>query len=184
MAKLIAVVYGQALYELAVESNKVDAYLEEVKALKEAFTDGDDFLSFMKHPQVTKEEKQRVVDSSLKDKVSEELLNFLNIIIQKDRFADIVDIFDYYIDEVKELKGIGTAYVTTPMALSEIQKSNVKEKLLKTTKYNELEMEYTIDESLIGGMIIRIRDRIIDSSIKSSLEKLKTDLSKIQLQNI
>ena len=55
------------------------------------------------------------------------------------------------------------------------------EKLLKTTDYVDFHMNYNVDESLIGGMIIRIGDRVVDSSIKTKLDELARDLKKVQL---
>ena len=68
------------------------------------------------------------------------------------------------------------------MPLGEIQKSNLVEKLLETTDYVEFEMHYEVDPSIIGGMVIRIKDRVVDSSIKSKLALLGSELSKIQLK--
>jgi F-type H+-transporting ATPase subunit delta len=67
------------------------------------------------------------------------------------------------------------------LALDEIQKAIITEKLLKTTKYEKMEMNYAIDASLIGGMVVRIGDRVVDSSIKSKLSELTRDLQKIQI---
>lgn len=84
-------------------------------------------------------------------------------------------------DQVKELKGIGVVYVTTAEALKVPQRELVIAKLLETTKYQQMEMHYTVDKSLIGGMVIRIGDRVVDSSIKSKLDALQKKLMKIQL---
>lgn len=181
MAKLIAQTYGQALYELAVEENKVDELLEEVKSLKAAFTDGDEFSRFMKNPQVTKEEKAGVIEGSLKGKVSEDMVGFLLAVVSKDRFGEIVAIFDYFIGAVKEQKGIGQAFVSTPSPLSDAQKEAVVARLLETSGYKEMEMEYEVDPSLIGGIVIRIGDRIVDSSIKTRLYELTKELQKVQV---
>ena len=113
--------------------------------------------------------------------MDKELLGFLSLIITKDRYDEIDNILQYFIDEVKELKGIGVAYVTTAEALREEQKEQIVAKLLSTTKYEQMEMHYAQDKSLIGGMVIRIGDRIVDSSIKTKLEDLQKQLMKIQL---
>jgi F-type H+-transporting ATPase subunit delta len=65
--------------------------------------------------------------------------------------------------------------------LSEIQKKLVEEKLIETTSYKEMEMNFTIDESLIGGLVIRIGDKVVDSSVKSKLSELTKHLMNIQL---
>ena len=68
------------------------------------------------------------------------------------------------------------------MELNAVQKEKVEEKLLKTTHYEAFEMHYEVDESLIGGMVIRIGDRVVDSSVKQKLSQLTRELSKIQLK--
>jgi len=57
----------------------------------------------------------------------------------------------------------------------------VEERLLETTGFVSLEMEYAVDESLLGGLVIRIGDRVVDSSIKTRLEEIRRDLMKLQL---
>ena len=95
--------------------------------------------------------------------------------------AQIEEILQYFLSEVKKLKGIGVAYVTTPMELSETQKQSVVKRLLETTNFKSMEMHYIIDESLIGGMQIRIGDRVVDSSIHTKIMKMQQDMMKIQL---
>jgi len=89
--------------------------------------------------------------------------------------------FSYFVELVKEVKRIGTAYVTSAVELKEAQKAQIKERLLATTQYVEFEMNYEVDSSLIGGMIIRIGDRVVDSSIKTQLYELKKQLMDVQL---
>lgn len=71
--------------------------------------------------------------------------------------------------------------MTTPMELSEIRKADIQGRLLETTPYLTMEMHYTVDPSLIGGMVIRIKDRVVDSSIRTRLAEMKKELLQIQL---
>ena len=75
----------------------------------------------------------------------------------------------------------GTAYVTTPVEPDKAAKEKILKRLLETTDYQEFEIHYSVDESLIGGMIIRIGDRVVDSSIKHKLLELSRQLQKIDL---
>ena len=83
--------------------------------------------------------------------------------------------------EVKQYHHIGVVFVTTPVELKKIQKTAIEKKILATTEYESLEMNYQLDPSLIGGMVIRIGDRVVDGSIKTKLDKLSRELGKIQL---
>lgn len=181
MAKLISKTYGDALFETAMEKQCIDSLFDEAKAVLEALTANPDFDKLMNHPKILKEEKLKILEEVFKGRVSNEMTGFMTIIIKKDRFAEMEEILNYFISKVKEYKEIGVAFVTTPFSLNEIQKATVKERLLETTSYKEMEINYAVDEELIGGMVIRIGDRVVDSSIRTKLEELKRQLLKVQI---
>ena len=181
MAKLIARTYSDALFETAVEEDLVDGLFEETGALKTILKDNPELVRLMNHPKLTKEEKQELFDNIFRESMSRELMGFIRVIITNGRFSEIDSILEQFTDTVKEYKGIGTAYVTTPVPLSDSQKKAVREKLLATAGYKSMEMNYAVDETLLGGMVIRIGDRVVDSSIKSKLEALKKSLLNVQI---
>ena len=181
MAKLVSKTYGEALFELAVEENQVDVFMEEITGLQNILAKNKDFGKLMNHPKILKEEKIQVLQNVLKGRISDELTGFLTLIVTKDRYGEIDEILDYFLAEVKKYKGIGIAYVTTAAELRDGQKAEVEQKLLQTTSFKKMEMHYAVDESLIGGMVIRIGDRVVDSSIKTRLNELTRQLIKIQL---
>ena len=181
MAKLISKTYGDALFELAVEEGKVDVLLEEMEQLQKILAENADFARLMNHPKIIKEEKIEVAKTVFAGRVSEELLGFLTIIISKDRYREIDEILKYFVAKVKEYKGIGIATVTTAVPLKDSQCKEVEKKLLDTTQYKSMEISYDVDASLIGGMVIRIGDRVVDSSIRTKLSELQKDLLKVQI---
>lgn len=181
MAKLISKTYGDALFDLAVETDKVDVLLEEIQQLQIVLAENADFGSLMNHPKILKEEKVEVAKNVFAGRISEELLGFLTIIITKDRYREIDEILNYFVTKVKEYKGIGIATVTTAVPLKNDQHQAIEKKLLDTTKYQSMEIHYDVDASLIGGMVIRIGDRVVDSSISTKLSELQKDLLKVQV---
>lgn len=181
MAKLVSATYGEALFELAVEEGKEEEFLNEIIQLRTLLSENPDFGKLMNHPKILKENKLEVLREVFEGRISKELLGFLHLIVSKDRYDEIDHILDYFIEEVKKLKGIGIAYVTTAIDLSEAKKKEVEDKLLATTSFKEMEMHYQVDEDLIGGMIIRIGDRVVDSSVRTKLFELQRELLKVQL---
>lgn len=181
MAKLISKTYGDALFELAVEENKTSLFLDEVKALLNVIEENREFGLFMNHPKIPKEEKIQVVENVFRDKLEKEILGFLVTVIEKDRYAEIKAILEYFIEQIKEYLSIGTAYVTTAVPLKADEKKKIEDRLLATTKYNTIECNYLEDPSLIGGMVIRMGDKVVDSSIKTKLGKMERELMAIQL---
>ena len=101
---------------------------------------------------------------------------------EKDHIKEIEGVLNYYIEKVYDYKKIGRATVSTPLKLTDAQKADVEKRLLQTTEYSSFIMNYIVDPELIGGMVIRIKDRVVDSSIKTQINKLSHELSNIQLK--
>ena len=183
MAKLVSKVYGDALFEAAMDRDKGDALYEEVCALVPILNDNPDLLAMLGNPQIVKDEKVAIMNQVFSGRVQEELMGFLNIIVGKDRQNDLIPVFEYFIQRVKEYKKIGTVFVSSAMELKAEQRTRLEEKLLATTSYATLEMNYQTDPSLIGGMVIRIGDHVVDGSIRTRLYGLKKELSSLQIQS-
>lgn len=181
MAKLIAKTYGEALFEAALEKEKIDEIYEEVLGIKEVLSENPELVKLFNHPNIMKEEKLQVVEAVFESRLSPEMTGFLRIVIEKGRQSELDSIFAWFTTKVKEYKKIGIAYVTSAVALSEGQKEQIEKRLLATTAYEAFEIHFSVDEKLIGGLVIRIGDRVVDSSIKSRLYEMRKDLMKIQL---
>lgn len=182
MAKLVSKTYGDALFEVALESGQIDLYLNEVRAVKTAMDENPELFKLMSHPKIVKEEKIKVIEDIFAGKVSAELVGLLRMIVDKGHFEEVGLVLDYFISRVNEHKNIGTAYVASALELSDAQKAAVEKRLLETTKYVKFELHYAVDSALIGGMVIRIGDRVVDSSVRTKLYDLTRELSKIQLK--
>lgn len=191
MAKLVSKTYGEALFEIAMEAQpdmhaggepgKADELFEQVKQISEILRDNPEFDRLMMHPGIPKQEKVEAMEAVFKGRVDDGLTGLMEIVIQKERYGDLQEIFRYFIDRVKEVKGIGVAYITSAVELTNDQKAATVAKLLETTQYQSIESEFNVDESLIGGMVIRINDRVVDSSVRSKLNNLTRQLLQIQL---
>jgi F-type H+-transporting ATPase subunit delta len=181
MAKLIDKTYGDALFELALENHKIDLYFEESKEVLEVLNSNEELLKLLNHPKISKEEKEKVIENVFKGRISDDLTGFFVLIVKKDRQGMIKEILSYFISKIKEYKKIGIAYVTTAIELSDAYKKQVESKLIATTEYVEFEMNYNVDSSIVGGMIIRIGDRVVDSSIRTKIYNISKELYNIQL---
>ena len=176
MAKLVSKTYGEALFQIAMEKERETAgsgvdFYQELKGLVKILKENPKFDDLMIHPGIAKTEKLSVVQKVFRDRTT----------LEKDRYRDIYDIIKYVSDKMKEWQKIGVTYVTTPMPLSDDQKEQVQKRILETAPYQALEMHYRVNPELIGGMVIRIGDRVVDSSVKRKLDDLTKQLLQIQL---
>ena len=101
MAKLIAKTYGDALFELALEENKLDVIADEIMAILDSFNENPELSKLMNHPKIEKTEKCAVMENILKGRAQNEITGFFEIIIKKDRYKDLPAILDYFFKKVK-----------------------------------------------------------------------------------
>ena len=181
MAKLVSKTYGDALFELALEEKKEDLLFEEAKTFLEVIKKDDELVRFMKHPKIVKEEKIKTGKNIFDGHFSKEFAGFLLVLVSKDRFSEVEKTLEYFIDRMKEYKKIGVAFVSTAAELTDAQKEKVMKRLLETTDFESFEMNYTVDKSLLGGMVIRVGDRVVDTSIQNKLKSLSKQLSALQV---
>lgn len=182
MAKLVAGTYGDALFELAVEENLTDSLTEEILMVQTVLKENSDLEKILNHPEIPKQKKIQVIEDVFKGRISDALTGFLRIVVTKGRYKNLPDIFAYFIARVKEYKKIGVAEVISAVPLNENQKKKIEKRLLETTRYETMEIDYKVDESKIGGLMIRIGDRVVDSTLRSRLDRLTGGLMKISLE--
>ena len=158
------------------KNNLIDA-LEEIKLLKNILLENDEIIELLDSPKLDDEEKTAFIKGIFENHISVDSLGFLLTVIEKKRQAELLPIVDYVIDCIKELLLIGKATITTALELDDAKKERIVDELLKTSHYKSLEVEYVVDNSIIGGIVIRIGDRVVDSSVKTRIEKMRKMLS-------
>lgn len=182
MAKLVSKTYGDALFAVAVEENRIDEFYADVQELMEVLRTNEELNKLMDHPKIIKEDKIKIIEETFTGRIAKEIVGLMTLLIMKGHYNHMASVFEYFIGLVKEEKKIGIATVTTALELSDKQKEEVLQKLLSTTHYESFEMHYAVEKELIGGMVIRIGDRVVDSSIRTKLYELSKELRKIQIQ--
>jgi len=176
MAELtVGSTYGKALYEAAADLNKIDVIREEVTAISEVFKENPDFYEFLCTPVISVPEKKTVVEQVFGDRISQETLNFLHVLIDKSRMAGFHRIVEEYRKLIDQEKGIslGTIYSVEP--LTDIQIRSFEEKTAKLLRKNVRLINKT-DASLIGGVKIFIDGKVIDASLRKQLQDLESSI--------
>lgn len=177
MAKLVSKVYGDAYVSVVSEKNNLIDALEEIKSVKNILLENVEIIELLDSPKMDDEEKIDFIKGIFENHISVDSMGFLLTIIEKKRQAELISILDYVIDCIKELLLIGKATVTTALPLDDSKKERIVDELLKSSHYKSLEAEYVVDESIIGGIVIRIGDRVVDSSVKTRIDKMRKMLS-------
>ncbi len=178
MAKLVSRTYSEALFQVALEEKKVDLFLEELVFVVGSLKMHPEFFTLFKSPQINVVEKKEIISEVFKDKLSKEMFNFLKILLDKNRGYYIELIKNEYENMLNKHKGILNAVATTAIPLSDEDSLKLREKLEKMTGKN-IKITNKIDESLLGGVLVRIGDKVIDGTIKGRLDEVKESLSQI-----
>ncbi len=169
------------MFSLALEENKLDDIWNEVKMIRSVIEDNPDFITMLCHPDMTHEKKYSVLDEIFKTKVSDDMMGFFHVLVNKGRIGEILAVLDYFDEQAKEYKKIGVVKISTPMPLSDVQKEKIEKKILEVSEYESLELHYELDESLLGGIVVRIGDRVLDNSIRTKMDTLSRQLYKVKL---
>ncbi len=167
--------YATALLELAKERNEVESILEDIEFIHNTIQGSRELVTFLKSPIIKFDDKTAVLDDLFFDDIQEATRLFIKLLARKDRINLLDQVTEAFIEKYKQYAGIITVDVFVAQELSDSQrKALLKELEDKTQK--KVDMNVTQDESLKGGMAVRIQDTVIDGTIKHKLEELEESL--------
>lgn len=164
--------YSLALYGVAEEKNSLDQIIKDINYCLSLTKSNYDLELFFRSPVIPKSKKISVVNEILKGKVSELVMSFIILLLERRRGELMLEIFEDFIKLKKEKDGIVDVLVKTSFPLGEDERSSMKKKIDSYTKKNG-NLSFEIDKTIIGGFVARINDTILDASIKRQLEILK-----------
>jgi len=178
MAKLVAKTYSDALFDVGIEQNSLDKFLEELIFIENMFNEYPEFFELFITPRISIEARKDAIEKVFEDQISNEMLNFLKILLDKKRGIEIPYIKEEFEKAVHTHNNIIKATVITAVEMNEDQIEKVKGKLSGLTG-NEILLKNKVDKDLIGGMVIYIGDKVIDGSLKKRLSDIKEELAQI-----
>ena len=124
--------YAKSLIDLAVEQDKLERVLEDIKSFQKT-TDNRDFYLLLKSPIINATKKQQIFSELFEGKYDEMTIAFLKIILTKGRESYLLEIADEFINQYKEIKHISTVNLTTAVALGAETISRIKQKLVASS---------------------------------------------------
>ena len=170
MSLIIAQKYSKALLEVVQESQQLEAVLAEVAAFDQVIQ-STDLQAFLVDVAYSDDKKHQVIES-LQNASSDIFKNFLTILVKNQRMALLPVIIKEIRHQADSLFKISDVDVTSAIALSDAQLSKLETTIKSKFDLNEVTIKNTVDTSILGGVIINARGKIIDASIKSQLTKI------------
>ena len=170
---LIADRYASALYDLSLENKCIDRILLDLNKISELISNNKSLKLLINSPLITSNEKLTVLKKILDNENIDNLTyKFINIISNNKRFKYLNAIISKYISINAERRGDVIANITSAEILNDIQKKNIKNKLISMLG-EKLSLNFFVDKKIIGGLIVKVGSKMIDSSLSSKIDKLK-----------
>ncbi len=178
MAELVSKTYSEAIFNIALEEGRLSDIQNEFEFVASILNEYPDFYEILKTPKINATEKKAVLQDAFGDKISQTLLNFLKIIIDKKRGTEILEIKADFDDRIDRQMGIAKATVESVVALSDEQLNILTSNLNRITG-KEIRISTKINPELLGGMVVKVGDKVIDGSVKFKLEGMLEGLTQI-----
>lgn len=180
MAKLVGKRYALALFETGLELDKVEEFEKEVSFIGKVLENDPELGVVLSHPKITKDEKKDLVNKLFKESISQEMLNFLYIVIDKRRERYINEIDSYYHQLYNEEKNILEVRAITAVPMN--RKAEDKLKTILSNKLGKnIVLKNIVDNKVVGGVMLKIENKIIDGTVKGQLESIQKNLKSMKV---
>lgn len=167
--------YGMAIFEIAQEENKLDAYGQELSEVSQAIFAQAELKDFLTNPQIQPQDKKTVLLKLLQAEISPLMMKFLLLLVDKRRMGLLEAINDCYQELSNKAQGIIVADVTTAYDLKAELMTRLTSKLEAVTD-KKVKLRTHSDAGIIGGIVVKIGDTRIDGSVTGRLQALKAEL--------
>ena len=173
---LAAQSYAQAILELAEERRApLDSIAGDLKGLRELVQTNDTFRQYLGDPAIAREARWDVLRKALGNQISPLLLQVLGVMNQKNRLSMLTQVSDAFDELLDEKLGKVEVDLIVAQKLSPEQLGEATQRISQALKREAVVHPY-VDESIIGGVIVRVGDKLIDASVKNQLHSIKEKL--------
>ena len=164
--------YGQSLYDLAVEERLTDDILNEMEVVRGLLIENPDYVTLLSEPSIPKNERLQLVDDALGSSLQAYHLNFIKILIEKGMLREYSACYKRFRKSYNEAHGIADALVTTAVALDDAQLTQLKEKLERISG-KKIILNQKVDPGILGGVRVDLEGQLFDGSVKGRLSELQ-----------
>ncbi|MBM7577935.1 F0F1 ATP synthase subunit delta [Jeotgalibacillus terrae] len=169
--------YAQALFELAVKNGQTDQIEEDLRTVREVFVKTPELTQILKSPKWSKTQKKQLISTSFSG-ISQHVLNTMYILVDRRRNNEMVELADEYINRALDARGTAVAHVSSATKLSDADKEAISASFAPKVGKQRLDIHNHVDSALLGGIRIRIGNRIFDGTLRNKLNRLERELKR------
>lgn len=171
----VAIRYAVSLFDVALDADILEKVKANMQEIVEASESNEDFLKALKSPIVSSAQKATLLRTVFASSEKETLL-FFDLITSKNRSSELIQVAKEFNNLFNNHNGIVEVNVETATELSDEKKASLTSSLIKQTGAKSIALNIKTNPDLIGGMVIKYGDRLLDNSISSQIKKLKKEL--------
>ncbi|TFE04108.1 F0F1 ATP synthase subunit delta [Jeotgalibacillus salarius] len=169
--------YAQALFELAVKQGQTDQIEEDLRTVREVFIKTPELSKVLQSPKWSKDEKKQLIGKSFSG-ISSHVLNTIYILIDRRRNNEVTEMATEYINRALDARGTAIAHVSSATKLSDADKEAISASFAPKVGKQRLDIHNHVDSALLGGIRIRIGNRIFDGTLRNKLNRLESELKR------
>lgn len=170
-----ALAYARSLLELANEREEARSVYDEFAGLGEILQANPIFAEYLSDPAIRQSDRRAAIERIFRGRISDLFLNFLGVLNRNGRMRKLAEIQAAYTELYDELLGNIEVDVTSVQKLSEQDVETVRQRVGAALGKNAIVYQY-VDESILGGLVLRVQDRLIDASVRNQLKVMREKL--------
>jgi F-type H+-transporting ATPase subunit delta len=168
--------YATALADIVVPSGQAETVKSELAAWSTMLTANENLTDLFGNPTVQHSSKEKVLDGLIsKTQPTKTTANFIRVLLQNGRLADLPDINERFVSVLDERSSVVSAEIVSARELPQNERAAFVSNLEKLTG-KKINVNYTIREEIIGGVVTRIGSTVYDGSVRTKLENLRQQL--------
>ncbi|MEK0423831.1 MAG: synthase subunit delta [Bacteroidota bacterium] len=165
--------YAKSLLGLAQEQGQLEVVYADMKYIHAVCNASSEFVNLLRSPIIKADQKNSIINSVTKDKVSLLTNSFTVLLVKKGRERDLPEMATAFIEQYNALKGIHQVTLTTAVEVSSDLKKSIEDKVKAENKFATVELTTKTDDALIGGFVLEFNNNLVDASIARDLRDIK-----------
>ena len=168
--------YAKGLFEIANAEGTLDEVEDELFRFARSYESSEDLRTTLTDEQIPVARRQSIIEDLLGGKTSPTTLQLLSMIVGSGRARDLPPIVDRLVQRAAETKDATVAEVRTAVPLSDDQQDRLRAALANATERRNITLKTIVDPSVLGGVVATIGDTVIDGTVRTHLDQLKSRL--------
>lgn len=174
---LISKEYASALFELAAEGGAEREFADALRFIEKELSAQPDYMTLLSSPNIPKDERCALLDRAFSDSVPEYVMSMTKLLCERGRMRDFGEVAREYDSLYRALELISDARITSVVELTDEEKKALVARL-ENMCHRKVRPTYEIDPSILGGIVVRMDDTLIDGSLKRKLKDVKEVIGK------